>query len=147
MKTSREIMFKAGLLPKLRLGIKGGRGVTPTGPHKVTILEDKLVKKLNPEGQEEVFVRYIFDEGGEKKQYDAHMKAKVGNDPHYLVQALAECEPGEELILEMKKAGVKNYIAVTRVALNQTEEVAVDDEDEPERGAGEVSVDEEPDIV
>lgn len=140
-------MFKAGLLPKLRLGIKGGRGVTPTGPHKVIILEDKLVKKLNPEGQEEVFVRYIFDEGGEKKQYDAHMKAKVGNDPHYLVQALAECEPGEELILEMKKAGVKNYIAVTRVALNQTEEVAVDDEDEPERGAGEVSADEEPDIV
>jgi hypothetical protein len=151
MKISREIMFKAGLLPKLRLGIKSGRGVTPTGPHRVKILEDKLIKKLNPEGQEEVFVRYIFEEGGEKVQYDAHMKAKVGNDPHYLVQALSEVEPGEELILEMKKVGVKNYIEVTRVALNQVEKVEADDEEDdaprkPNRAEGEVSEDELPPI-
>jgi hypothetical protein len=69
------------------------------------------------------------------------MKAKIGNDPHYLVQALSEVEPGEELILEMKKAGVKSYIEVTRVGLNSTERVEVDEE------AGEVSPDEEPDLV
>jgi hypothetical protein len=41
------------------------------------------------------------------------MKAKVGSDPHYLVQALADVKEGEELILEMKKAGVKSNIEVT----------------------------------
>jgi hypothetical protein len=141
MKISRDIILKAGLFPKLRLGIKSGRGVTPTGPHKVKIIEDKLIKKMNTDGVEEHFVRYIFEEDGEKKQYDCHMKAKVGNDPHYLVQALSEVEPGEELILEMKKAGVKSYIEVTRVGLNSTERVEVDEE------AGEVSADMEPDIV
>lgn len=121
-------MTKAGLYPKLRLGVKSGSRITPTGPHKAKIVEDKLIKKLNADGQEEYFVRYIFDEAGEKKQYDVHMKAKVGNDPHYLVQALSEVEPGEELVLEMKKAGVKSYIEVTRVGLNSTERVEVDED-------------------
>jgi hypothetical protein len=130
MKISREILTKAGLLPKLRLGIKGARGVTPTGPHRVKIVEDKLIKKLNTEGVEEHFVRYIFEEDGEKKQYDAHMRGKGSSDPHYLVQALAEIEPGEELVLEMKKAGVKNYIEVTRLKTGEKEVVGGDDEDE-----------------
>jgi len=130
MKVSREILFKAGLLPKLRLGLKGARGVTPTGPHRVKIIEDKLIKKLNTEGVEEHFVRYIFEEDGERKQYDAHMKGKGSTDPHYLVQALAECEPGEELILEMKKAGVKNYIEVTRVKTGETERADIPDEED-----------------
>jgi hypothetical protein len=129
MQTSREIMTKAGLLPKLRLGVRQGGRVSPTGPHKVKIVEDKMIKKLNADGQEEYFVRYIFEEEGVRKQYDCHMKAKVGNDPHYLVQALSEVEPGEELVLEMKKAGVKNYIEVTRVGLNSTERVEADDDD------------------
>jgi len=147
MQISREIMTKAGLLPKLRLGIKTGKGVKPTGPHRVKIVSDKLIRKMNPEGQEEHFVRYVFEEDGQQKQYDAHMKSKVGNDPHYLVQALAEVEPGEELILEMKKAGVKSYIEVTRVGLNEVEKVEMDDEDEVDRSGGEVSANEEPDIV
>ncbi|OJY74670.1 MAG: hypothetical protein BGP12_06870 [Rhodospirillales bacterium 70-18] len=135
-------MNKAGLLPKLRLGIKNGGRVTPTGPHKVKIVEDKLVKKLNTEGVEEFFVRYVFEENGQRMQYDCHMKAKVGNDPHYLVQALAEVEPGEELILEMKKAGVKSYIEVTRVALGQKETVEADDDGSP----GEMTFQDEPNL-
>lgn len=150
MKVSREILLKAGLFPKLRLGVKQGGRVVSTGPHKVKILDDKIIKKLNAEGVEEHYVRYTFEEDGEKKQYDAHMKAKGGSDPHYLVQALAEVEPGEELILEMKKAGVKSYIEVTRVALNETERVEAEEDDEERGGAavdrstGEVSSEEEP---
>jgi hypothetical protein len=141
METSRKILSQAGLYPKLQLGIKNGRGVTPTGPHKVKMIEDKLIKKLNADGAEEHFVRYIVEEDGQRKQYDCHMKAKVGNDPHYLVQALAEVEPGEELILEMKKAGVKSYIEVTRVGLNSTERVEMDGEDQ-----GEVTFEDEPNL-
>ena len=129
MKVSREILLKSGLYPKLRLGVRNGGRVTPTGPHKVKILEDKLIKELNAEGVEEYFVRYIFEEAGEKKQYDAHMKAKGGSDPHYLVQALSDVQEGEELILEMKKAGVKSYIEVTRVATGESEIVNDDNDD------------------
>jgi hypothetical protein len=130
MKTSREVLLKSGLYPKLRLGERRGRAVVSTGPHKVKILEDKVIRKLNPEGVEEYYVRYIFEENGEKKQYDCHMKAKVGSDPHYLVQALSDVHEGEELILEMKKAGVKSYIEVTRTEKGETERVANDEEDE-----------------
>jgi hypothetical protein len=45
---------------------------------------------------EEYFVRYVFEENSEKKQYGAHMKAKGGSDPHYLVQALADAKEGDD---------------------------------------------------
>jgi hypothetical protein len=89
---------------------------------------------------EEYFVRYIFEEAGEKKQYDAHMKAKGGSDPHYLVQALANITDGEELILEMKKAGVKSYIEVTRVETGEQERVDADDGDDVVSGLEDVAV-------
>lgn len=123
MKTSREILLKSGLYPKLQLGVKKGSAVVSTGPHKVTILEDKIIRKMNTDGKEEYFVRYILSENNEKKQYDVHMKAKIGDDPHYLVQALSNVHEGEELVLEMKKAGVKSYIEVTRVETGESEMV------------------------
>lgn len=115
--------------PKLQLGIKDDKGVKPTGPHKVKLLEDKIIKKLNTEGVEDHYVRYILEEGGEKLQYDTRMRTRGGSDVSYLVQALAAIPEGEEVVLEMKKAGVKNYIAVTRVSTGETVQ-AVDDEDE-----------------
>jgi hypothetical protein len=136
MKTSREILIKAGLHPKLRLGIKGAKGVTATGPHKVKVLEDKLIQKLDPDGKLTTFVRFIFEEDGQKKQYDARMKSKDGNDPHYLVQALAEVEEGEEIVLEMKKAGIKNYIEVIRLATGEKHTVADDDDEDKGQDEG-----------
>jgi hypothetical protein len=130
MKNSREILIKAGLHPKLRLGIKSAKGVTPTGPHRVKVIEDKIIQKLDPDGKLTYFVRFIFEEDGQKKQYDARMKSKEGTDPHYLVQLLAEVEEGEEIILEMKKAGIKNYIEVIRVSTGEKVAAAADEEDD-----------------
>jgi len=59
---------------------------------------------------------------------------------------MAEVEPGEELTLEMKKAGIKNYVEIIPVAAGQVEHVEEDD-DEPNRGEGEVAANEEPDIT
>lgn len=129
MKVSREILTKSGLHPKLQLGIKKGGSVVSTGPHKIKILEDKLIRKMNTDGKEEYFVRYIVEESGEKKQYDVHMKAKIGDDPHYLVQALSAIQEGEELVLEMKKAGIKSYIEVTRLETGESEMVEEDSDD------------------
>jgi hypothetical protein len=132
MKTSKEIVLKSGLLPRLQLGIKTGKGVKSTGMHRVKVIEDKIVKKpIREEGDDGFYVRYILEEDGERKQYDTRMKEKGGNDPSYFVQAMANVEPGEEITLEMKKAGLKNYVEIIRVSVGgEVEHVDVDDEDE-----------------
>lgn len=132
MKTSKDIVLKSGLLPRLQLGIKTGKGVKSTGIHKVKVIEDKIVRKpIREEGDDGFYVRYILEEDGERKQYDTRMKEKGGNDPSYFVQAMANVEPGEEITLEMKKAGLKNYVEIIRVSVGgEVEHVDVDEEDE-----------------
>lgn len=123
-------MAKAGVLPKLRLGNKTEKGVTTTGPHTVRILEDKIVRGSDPQtGKEIEFVRYILEENGEKKFYDTKLKDRNG-ELSYLVQRLSEVEENSEIILEMKKRGIKNYVAVSGVT--QHGEVEVDEEQEVE---------------
>lgn len=127
---SKELMAKAGILPKLRLGLKLSKGgVKPTGPHKVRVLEDKILKKPDQTGKEIEYVRYIVEEDGEKKVYDTKLRDK-NNSLSYLVQRFAEIPEGEEVILEMKKQGVKNYIEVTPAGHSAS--VEVDDEDSEE---------------
>ena len=126
-KISRELLAKAGILPKLRLGNKTAKGVTPTGAHRVKILEDKIIRKPDSLGKEIEWVRYTLEENGEQKIYDTKLKSKDGQ-LSYLVQRFAEVAEGEEVILEMKKQGVKNYIEVTQVG--QSRAVQVDEEDE-----------------
>jgi hypothetical protein len=131
MKTSREILMKSGLLPKLLLGIKTGKGVKSTGKHTVKVIEDKIVRKpIREEGDDGYYVRFIVEENGEQKQYDTRMKEKGGNDPSYFVQAMAAVEPGEIITLEMKKAGLKNYIEIVRPSLGEVDRADMDDDDE-----------------
>lgn len=127
MKISKELLQKAGILPKLRLGIKQqGGGVKSTGSHKVKVLEDKIIKKPNDKGEMIEWVRYVIEEGEEQKVYDTKLRDKTGQ-PSYLVQRFAEIKEGEEVILEMKKQGVKNYIEVTQVG--QGDQVEIDYEE------------------
>lgn len=135
MKTSRDILLKAGLLPKLQLGIKTPKGVQSTGKHTVKVLDDKIIRKtIREEGDDGYFVRYTFEENGEKKQYDTRMKQKGGTDPSYFVQSMADIEIGEEISLEMKKSGVKNYVEILRVSNGQidTADVEDDEDDKPQ---------------
>jgi hypothetical protein len=135
METSKSILLKAGLLPRLQLGIKSGRGVASTGKHTVTVLEDKIVKKPPmEEGDDGYWVRYTVEEDGVKKQYDTRMKQKGGVDPSYFVQAMANVEPGEVITLEMKKAGIKNYIEIVRTSVGEVERADVEDDDDEEGG-------------
>lgn len=130
MKTSREILTQSGLLPKLQLGIKTGKGVKSTGKHTVKVISDKIVKKpIREEGDDVHWVRYIVEEDGVEKQYDTRMKEKGGNDPSYFVQAMAVVEPGEIITLEMKKAGIKNYIEILRPSTGEVDRADMDDDE------------------
>lgn len=124
-------MKKAGILPKLRLGQKLPKGgVQSTGQHRVKILEDKIIRKPDPNtGTDIEWVRYFVEENGEKKVYDTKLKDKAGG-LSYLVQRFAEIGEGEELILEMKKQGIKNYVEVTPTGHTTSVEVEEDDENE-----------------
>jgi hypothetical protein len=139
MKTSKEMVLKSGLLPRLQLGIKTARGIRSTGRHTVKVIEDKLVRKPpREEGDDGHYVRYIVEEAGERKQYDTRLKQRGSNDPSYFVQAMAGVEPGEEIVLEMKKAGIKNYINIERPALGQVAQAETEDGGEPADGEEEV---------
>lgn len=127
-KISKELLSKAGLLPKLKLGIKlTGGGVKPTGPHRVKFLEEQIKKKPDTTGKEVEYVRIIVEENGEKKYYDTKLRGKDGL-PSYMVQNLAEVQEGDEIVLEMKKSGPKNYIEITRVG--QSSSIEMDDDDD-----------------
>jgi hypothetical protein len=57
----------------------------------VTVIEDKIIRQPPREdGDDGYYVRYIFEEKDERKQYDTRMKQKGGVDPSYFVQAMAD---------------------------------------------------------
>jgi hypothetical protein len=133
MKTSLALLKEAGIQPKLRLGLKkAGGGTQSTGAHRVRMVADKIVKGNDPKtGKEIEYVRYLVDENGETKTYQTK-KLNDKGELSYLVQKLAEINEGQEVILEMKKQGIKNYIEVTPVSNSHSIEVEEDEENEQE---------------
>lgn len=107
-------MERAGVLPRLRLGVKLEKGgVQATGPHTVKVISDLIQKGKHKQTGEIIdIVRYTFEESGQPKWYDVPVKDEAG-DLHYLVQRLSEVAEGQEIVLEMKKRGPRNYIDVT----------------------------------
>jgi len=100
-----------------------GGGVKSTGPHKVRVIEDKIIKKIESStGKELEWVRYVVEEDSERKIYDTKLRDKVGG-LSYLVQRFAEINEDEEVILEMKKQGIKNYIELTPTGHSSSIEV------------------------
>lgn len=129
MKNSKILMKEANLQPKLRLGKKlTGGGTASTGPHRVKMIADKIVQGPHPKtGKMIDYVRYLVEENGETKTYQTKKLDDKG-ELSYLVQRLAEIEEGQEVILEMKKQGIKNYIEVSPV--NGSESIEIEDDDE-----------------
>lgn len=140
-------MEQAHILPKLRLGVKKEKGgVDPTGPHRVKMVADRIGKGVDREtGKVIDVVKYTVEEEGELKEYSVPVKARETGELHYLVQRLSEVSEGEEVILEMKKRGFKNYvdvlnlngepIGVNEEGVSEPEEEGEEPEDAPEGDA------------
>jgi hypothetical protein len=133
MKTSKELMKQANIQPKLRLGTKKEKGgVLPNGSHRVKMIADKVITGTDPKtGKPVEYVRYLLEEGGETKTYQTKKLNEKG-ELSYLVQRLSEINEGQEVILEMKKQGVKNYIEVTPITGGESVEVEDDEEHDEE---------------
>jgi hypothetical protein len=139
MEKSKELVKKAGIIPQLQLAIKikleNGKigGTKSTGPHKVKVLEEKVVMGTDYQtGQEREEMKYILEENGEKKSYNVPVKDKQGN-LHYLIQRFAEVEPEEEVVLEARQKGIKTYISLERLnpSTPDNEEMPTINEEEP----------------
>ena len=129
MKTSQEILKAAGIVPKLRLGSKSGKGVKPTGAWRVKMIKDKeVVGRDSQTGKEVPMVRYLMDvlmkdgKTWEKRIYETKKFNKDTGDVSYLVIRLAEVPEGGEVILEMNKMGIKNFIDVKDIGEGQSVE-------------------------
>ncbi len=124
-------MKEANLQPKLRLGKKKpGGGMEPTGPHRVRMIADKVVPGTDPKtGRQIDYVRYLVEENGERKVYQTKKLNEKG-ELSYLVQELSAINEGQEVILEMKKQGIKNYIDVSPVVGGESVEVEDDEHEE-----------------
>jgi hypothetical protein len=133
-KLSKQAMTQANILPKLQLGQQKlsettkKTSVVSTGKHYVRLIEEKVINGKEF-GTDEVIpkMRYIFEENGEKKSYDARMKDKQTGELHYFVQSMSNVEEGEEIIIEMIKKGMKNVINVQK--LGTAAQVEIQDED------------------
>lgn len=111
-------MQKAEIYPRLKLGERkvgtsGKESVHSTGPHTVRVLKDKIGLARDREtGTIIEVVKYVLEEGGVKKEYKCPLKNKETKELHYLVQIFSKVAEGEEVVLEMKKAGPRNYVEV-----------------------------------
>lgn len=102
------------LYPKLQLGEKlPGSGVKPTGPHTVKITAEPTTVMINKNGKALKAFKFIVDEAGELKKWLVPLTNDQG-EGHYLIERLQNVEVGDEIVLEMKKRGPKNYIDITR---------------------------------
>ncbi len=139
MKISKEILEKAGIVPRLRLGLKTGKGVKTTGSYRVRLIKDKeVVGRDANTGKEVPMIRYLMDvlmkdgKTWEKRIYETRKFNKDTGEVSYLVARLAEVPEDEEVILEMKKMGMKNYVSVREldeaVAVEADEGVHTDEE-------------------
>jgi len=107
-----------GIIPRLQLGTKiPGGGVKPTGAHLVKFIGDKLVTGKDPitkEPRQEV--EYLVEKNGTQFRWNVPLYDKKTKQPHYLMERLVGIEEGDEVVLEMKKSGIINYIDVRKVS-------------------------------
>lgn len=102
-----------------------------TGPHRFTVVSDKVGKGTDPFSQQpREELQMIIEENGQQKLWNIPIKDLQGN-LHYLVAKLAEIKEGDEVIAEMKKKGMKNYVDLRKVGENgDVPTVQLDDNNE-----------------
>lgn len=128
MEAVKKVMDSLGVLPKLHLGLKTPRGATSTGPHTVKFLaEPEGVAGKDFMGKPAKFLRFEVEENGIRMHWRVNVLNKEGQ-ANYLLERLLAIKPGDTRILEMSKAGIKNFIDVREVGAPSV----MPDEDEGE---------------
>lgn len=109
----KAILKKAGVVSRLQLAAKEqGQAPKSTGPHIVEIVDCKIVMGRDYQTQQErQEIRLLIKENGEQKSYNFPIKNRDGG-VHYLVERLADFEPGDLIKLEYQRKGTTGFISV-----------------------------------
>lgn len=135
--------------PKLELFIKKDKDSPPkpTGPHKVKILGEKLIRKKDYYGKEREAVKLNLEENDEKKYYSFFIMNKDSNKMHYLIERLKDYEKNDEFIMEGKTSSDRSYIEIRDLEEKNSENKKEDEGGEDEGGEDEIPVIEEDDDI
>lgn len=133
MEKSKELVKQAGILPDLQVFIQLPQGgVKSTGPHTVKIIDESVIMTTQwSTGQSVPTVRYIFEENGEKKQWDVEVKDKNKN-LDYKIQKMATFEKDQSIVIEGKKKGMRNYTDIRLLGdvENSADDIPIINQDE-----------------
>lgn len=128
MEKIKEVMDALGVLPKLHLGLKTPKGIVSTGPHTVKFLaEPEGITGKDFQGKSAKLLRFEVEENGLRMHWRVNVLNKEGQ-ANYLLERLLAIQPGDIRVLEMSKAGIKNFIDIREVGAQG----ALPDEDEGE---------------
>lgn len=133
MERIREAAKVYKLYPKLQLGTKLEKGgVQSTGPHTVKLLAEPTTVMMNKGGRQVKGFKFLVEENGQTFKWLVPL-TNDQNEGHYLIDRLntMNVEVGEEIVLEMKKRGVKNYVEVTRPGESAHEDEVEEEEIDP----------------
>ena len=140
-----EATKKGDYTPQLQLFVKiEGGGTQPTGPHRVKLISDRVIKARDFQTKEEIYkIELLLEEDGVEKTYSFRAKDKLDpKKPHYLVERFANVKAGTEVILEGKKTGKASYVDV-KIIDGQGNVSKVDEDNIPtieENGGGEEEI-------
>lgn len=118
----KEVAKVLKLYPKLRLGEmreneRGNKVFFPDGKqHVVKIIAEPTTVMLNKNGKQVKGFKFFVQEGEQTFKWLVPLFNDSG-EGHYLIDQMnsMDIKVGEEIILEMKKRGPKNYIEMRRV--------------------------------
>lgn len=135
MQRVKDAALKLKLYSKLQLGEKragenGKESVHSTGPHTVKITAEPTTTIINKNGKSVNGFKFIVEENGQLYKWLVPLTNEQG-EGHYLIERLQNIEVGQEIVLEMKKRGPKNYIDISRPGEEEDEiEVPPDEREE-----------------
>lgn len=115
MERLQEAAKALKLYPKLKLGEKlPGSGVKSTGPHTIKITAEPTTTTIMKMGKPTKVFKFLVEEKGQLYKWFVPIYNKEG-EGHYLIERLQFVAVGEEIVVEMKKAGARNFIEVRPV--------------------------------
>lgn len=99
-------------------------------PHRVVITDEPTTVMINKNNQPVRAFKFIVEENGELYKWLVPLVNDRG-EGHYLIDRLNTLgiNVGDEVVLEMKKRGPRNYIQVTRAGEEEEEEEIPPDDD------------------
>lgn len=130
------------MYPKLRLGERregtnGKVSVHPTGPHKVKIVAEPTTTIVMKMGVATKVFKFLVNEDGQLYKWYVPVMNKDNTEGHYLIERLQFVNVGEEITLEMKKQGGRNFVEVLRAGDIADKQIEDDEEIEMEEESSE----------